>query len=165
MKTISVIFLFFLIQTFSLKAQIVDMSPEYLGVLLENQSRQNEMISQMDQNYVLNQNLVNVKQIGKFNVSDVVVKSLNYNVDVSQYGNNNTVDVYRNDLQTRQAIYQQGNNNTISDFSLYSNQRTNMNFTQMGNNLRVTNFGTNSISENMTIFQTGNVKEIIIINR
>lgn len=165
MRTTFIISVFLLFQAFSLKAQTENFTPEYLGVLYENQNMHKQAASQVNQNAYINQNAVNIRQIGNFNTADITLKSSNYAIDVSQYGNNNSVDVYRNDLQTRQNIYQQGNNNAIKDFSFYSNQRANMNFTQLGNNLKVNNYGTNSISENMSIFQTGSAKEIIIINR
>ena len=165
MRTTFIIYVFVVFQAFSSKAQTESFTPEYLGMLYENQNMHKQSFSLVNQDFYISQNTVNIRQIGNFNTSDITLKSSNYDADVSQYGNNNAVDVYRNDLQTRQNIYQQGNNNAIRDFSFYSNQRTNMNFTQLGNNLKINNYGTNSISENMSIFQTGSVKEIIIINR
>ena len=67
--------------------------------------------------------------------------------------------------QINQTIIQSGDNNTISDLTYYSNYKVDMDITQTGTNLNVQNIGTNSISKDMKISQTGNGTSIIIINQ
>jgi minor curlin subunit len=51
---------------------------------------------------------------------------------------------------------QVGQNNSIKDLSIYANNNVNMELTQQGNNQNIQNFGSNSISENMKVIQSGN---------
>ncbi|MCL9808369.1 hypothetical protein [Flavobacterium luminosum] len=166
MKTIFItsVFLFFCV--FPIKAQHENYTPDfYQGVLFGYQNAMNYIIPQVNQNSIEIQNLVNIKQIGNFNTVDANIQSLNLNAQLNQLGDNNRIDVLRNDRQTMQFIYQQGNNNEVRDYSLHSYQNTNLNFVQLGNNLKLSTYGTNSIVENLSIFQKGNAREIIILNK
>jgi minor curlin subunit len=50
---------------------------------------------------------------------------------------------------------QVGQNNSIKDLQ-FANNNVNMELTQQGNNQNIQNFGSNSISENMKVLQSGN---------
>jgi hypothetical protein len=115
-------------------------------------------------NYLLNNNLIQVKQVGFNNYSAVTIKSENYEIAVNQNGFNNYLDLYKNTGDLNQSVSQSGSNNFISDFSLYSASSIDMSINQEGNNLTLFNNGTNSISRDLKITQTGNSGTIYIFN-
>lgn len=115
-------------------------------------------------NHFLNLNLIQIKQVGFNNYSAVTVKSENYEIAVNQNGNNNYLDLYKNTGDLNQSVSQLGSNNLVSDFSLYSESPINMSINQEGNNLTLFNNGTNSISKDLKITQTGNSGTIYIFN-
>lgn len=121
------------------------------------------LVQSMD-NYLVNNNLIQVKQVGFNNYSSVTVKSENYEIAVSQNGFNNYLDMYKNTGDLNQSVSQSGSNNYISDFSLYSASSIDMSINQEGNNLTLFNNGTNSISRDLKITQTGNSGTIYIFN-
>jgi hypothetical protein len=120
--------------------------------------------SQAVGNYLQNNNLIQVKQVGFNNYSTVIIKSENYEIAVNQKGYNNYLDMYKNTGDLNQSVSQSGSNNFISDFSLYSGGSINMSINQEGNNLTLFNNGTNSISKDLKITQTGNSGTIYIFN-
>jgi hypothetical protein len=63
-----------------------------------------------------------------------------------------------------QSVVQTGNNNSISDFSFHAGNPINMSIQQEGNNLSIFNNGSNSISKDLKITQTGNSGTIFIFN-
>lgn len=109
-------------------------------------------------------NFVTISQIGDFNVSNVNVKSRNMELSIIQNGSNNVVDIDKSANQIQESIIQSGNDNYIKDASLYSNQNVSQQFSQYGNNLSLYNYGSNSISDSMSIIQTGSQKSIIIFS-
>jgi hypothetical protein len=121
--------------------------------------------SQNTNQFLQNNNLIQIKQIGYYNYSDINVRGINVSMDVSQNGNNNYVNVYKNAFELNQNISQNGNNNFISDFSMYSRDPINTTFNQEGNNLTIISTGSNSISKNLEINQTGNSGTVYIYNR
>lgn len=120
--------------------------------------------TQLLDNYLQNNNLIQVQQVGFNNLSTVVVKSENYEIAVNQNGFNNYLDMYKNTGDLNQSVSQSGSNNFISDFSLYSGSAIDMSISQEGNNLTLFNNGTNSISKDLKITQTGNSGTIYIFN-
>lgn len=114
--------------------------------------------------FLQNNNLIHVTQIGFYNYSDVRIRSENSKMAVNQYGSNNYLDVYKNANELNQSVTQSGNNNFVSDFSLYSGSPINMSINQEGNNLSIYNNGSNSISKDLKITQTGNSGIIYIFN-
>ncbi|MFC4740946.1 hypothetical protein ACFO3U_13165 [Flavobacterium ponti] len=112
-----------------------------------------------------NQNSVNIQQIGDYNVINASISSENSNLIISQNGLNNTVDYTKNAAEISQKISQIGDNNIISDLTYYTNYKVNMEMNQNGNNQNIQNIGTNSLSKDMKISQTGNGTSIIIINQ
>lgn len=115
-------------------------------------------------NYLQNNNLIQVKQIGFNNYSTVTIKSENYEIGVNQNGFNNYLDLYKSTADLNESVSQSGSNNFVSDFSLYSGSSINMSINQEGNNLTLFNNGTNSISKDLKITQTGNSGTIYIFN-
>jgi hypothetical protein len=113
----------------------------------------------------LNQNNINIQQIGDYNVINANVNSDNSNLFMTQNGVNNSIDLIKNTPELTQSISQLGNDNTISDLTYYTNYKVNMEMNQNGNNQSIQNIGTNSMSKDMKISQTGNGASVIIINQ
>lgn len=106
-----------------------------------------------------------IKQIGDYNLINASVNSEKTNLTITQNGINNLVDFDKNAAEINQKISQLGDNNTISDITYYTAYKVEMDITQKGTNQSVQNIGTNSISKDMKIAQTGNGTSIIIINQ
>jgi hypothetical protein len=115
--------------------------------------------------FLLNKNIIQISQIGDTNYADVNVKSSKAKMIISQDGSNNYLQVYKNAKEINQSIVQTGKNNFISDFSLYSGGSIDMVINQEGNNLSLFNNGSNSISKDLKISQTGNSGSVYVFNR
>jgi hypothetical protein len=115
-------------------------------------------------NYLTNSNIVQISQMGYSNYADVNIRSSNAKMTINQDGANNYLEVYKSAKQLNQSFVQTGNNNFISDFSLNSASSINMSLNQDGNNLSIFNNGSNSISKDLKITQTGNLGTIYIYN-
>ncbi|PVX44902.1 hypothetical protein C8C85_0659 [Flavobacterium sp. 103] len=133
--------------------------------LLIRNNKVNVENSQSTNQFLQNNNLVQIQQIGNYNYSNVYVRSYAAEVQLNQNGDNNFANVYRNAYIINENISQTGNNNFISDFSVYSAEPVNTTFNQYGNNLTIINNGSNSISKNLQINQTGNSGTVYIYNR
>jgi hypothetical protein len=121
-------------------------------------------ILQSENQFIGTNNLIQVTQIGFYNQSNVDIRSENYRLEVGQKGNNNYLNVYNNANILNQSVLQSGNNNFISDFSLRYGNQVDMSIQQDGNNLSIFNNGSNSISNDLKITQTGNSGTIYIFN-
>lgn len=111
-----------------------------------------------------NNNLIYVSQIGSLNHSDIVIISDKSNIVLKQDGNNNQMELHKSAPEINQTISQSGDHNFVSDFSLFSGKKINMSINQEGNNLTIFNNGTNSISKDLKITQTGNSGTVYIFN-
>ncbi|OMQ13663.1 hypothetical protein [[Flexibacter] sp. ATCC 35103] len=107
---------------------------------------------------------IQIQQIGDLNQVTAVLKSNETKIAVDQKGDYNQLFLDKNAKTITQNIVQKGNNNKISDFTLYTNYNVNMEMIQKGDNQKIQNIGTNSLSKNMRITQTGNGASIILIN-
>lgn len=105
-----------------------------------------------------------IQQIGDFNVSRANLVGESVNFSLIQNGNANFSEISKSANNINQAVLQNGSNNTISDLSLYTNYDVNMQMIQNGDNQSIQNYGTNSLSKDMTVTQSGNGASIIIIN-
>lgn len=105
-----------------------------------------------------------IQQVGDFNKVYASLKSNDTKVAVDQKGDRNTLFLDKNAKTITQSVIQQGDNNKISDFTLNTNYNVNMEMIQKGDNQNIKNIGTNSMSKNMKITQTGNGTSIIFIN-
>jgi hypothetical protein len=172
MKSKINIFLFVLIISWSFR---VNAQEEQFNSSIEMNNLINKefvSVQNADQNnaktsnsYLLNNNMIQISQIGYSNYADVNVKSNNAKMTINQDGSSNYLEVYKSAKQINQSIVQTGNNNFISDFSLYSGAPVDMSFSQEGNNLSIFNNGSNSISKDLKISQTGNTGSVYIFNR
>jgi hypothetical protein len=172
MKSIRNIYLFVLVvlSTFLGNAQEIESnSSETLTkklnkeIILDQKNSSDD--SKSKNNYQTNSNIVQISQMGYSNHADVNIRSSSAKIAVNQDGSNNYLEVYKSAKQLNQSFIQTGNNNFISDFSLYSGNSINMALNQDGNNLSIFNNGSNSISKDLKITQTGNLSTIYIYNR
>lgn len=108
---------------------------------------------------------IQIQQIGDFNKVNALLKSNETKVAVAQNGDNNQLLLDKTARTITQNIIQQGNNNKISDFTLQTNYNVNMEMIQKGDNQNIQSIGTNSLSKNMKITQTGNGASVILINK
>ena len=108
---------------------------------------------------------IQINQIGDYNKSQVNLKAAHSDLTINQYGVNNNINFYKSNQELKQMIQQAGNSNFVSDFSINSYYKVDMQINQQGNNLTLFNNGTNSISKEMKIIQTGNSGTILIYNR
>jgi hypothetical protein len=172
MKSKINIFLFVLIISWSFR---VNAQEEQSNSSIETNNLINKefvSVQNTDQNnaktsnsYLLNNNMIQISQVGYSNYADVNVKSNNAKMTINQDGSGNYLEVYKSAKQINQSIVQTGNNNFISDFSLYSGTPIDVIFNQEGNNLSIFNNGSNSISKDLKISQTGNSGSVYIFNR
>jgi hypothetical protein len=108
---------------------------------------------------------IQINQIGDYNKSQVYLKTAHSDLTLNQYGVNNDISIYKSNPEIKQMIKQMGNSNFVNDFSINSNYKVDMQINQHGNNLTLFNNGTNSISKEMKVTQTGNSGTIFIYNR
>jgi hypothetical protein len=116
----------------------------------------------------LNQNLqsgIQIQQIGDLNKVNAALKSNDLKVSVKQNGDRNDVQLDKSANSITQSVIQQGDNNRLFDYTFKTNYDINMQIVQKGDNQNIQNIGTNSLSKNMKITQTGNGASIILINK
>lgn len=128
------------------------------------------LVSSMDKKAQndLNQKIqsgINIQQIGDLNTVIANLKSNEIKVAVNQNGDSNQLFLDKKAKSITQNFVQQGDNNKISDFTLNTNYNVNMEMIQKGDNQNIQSIGTNSMSKNMKITQTGNGASIILINK
>ncbi len=110
-------------------------------------------------------NQVFVQQIGENNVAITNVVSSKANVIIEQTGADNTVFSFYRAGTINSEIIQQGNSNSFFETVVGSSfQGVNSINSQIGNNLTLTKFGSNSISNNISINMTGNNRSISVLS-
>jgi hypothetical protein len=108
---------------------------------------------------------VNIRQIGSYNTLKFNLNAEYVAVSVVQNGSGNQLELEKEANSIRQKVVQEGQYNSIKDFAIYANNDVNIEMIQQGNNQSIQNYGTNSMSENMKVVQSGNGAAVIIINR
>ncbi|OOV29553.1 hypothetical protein BXU11_06615 [Flavobacterium sp. LM5] len=111
-----------------------------------------------------NTNGIFIQQIGNFNSSNVDVIARSTEISLDQQGNNNSIIVSKEAFTVQQKIMQKGDNNNVFDIGGYSRHSVSMEFMQTGNNQNIHSFGTNSLSKDMKISQSGNGSTVIVVN-
>lgn len=106
-----------------------------------------------------------IQQIGDYNNFNANLQAEKVAISVSQNGNDNLISLDKQADVISQRIIQQGENNTVTDFTYYTKYDVNMEMVQQGNNQSIQNYGTNSLSKDMKVTQTGNGASVIIINQ
>lgn len=116
--------------------------------------------------YLKNQNsIVSIVQIGDYNQTNVHVKSEKIAVSVGQNGQNNEYSLVKSAKTISADAIQNGNHNKIDDYSYRTNYEVNTQMMQNGDNQSIKSIGTNSISKDMKVTQTGNGASVIILNK
>jgi hypothetical protein len=159
MKGIVIVILFLIAET--VFSQSIDGNINDYMLSLNETNNRNETTNQ----YIISHNIVKIAQIGNYNQANLTIISNNAYVTAQQTGNNNYMNVYKQADEINQSYVQTGNNNYISDVSLYSRGVESMKINQEGNNLTVMSTGSNSISKDMIINQSGNSGIIYVFNR
>ena len=142
----------------------------YSSSVFNSKEKAFSVVSSMDKKAQndLNQKIqsgIQIQQIGDLNQVKAFLKSNETKVAVNQNGDRNELFLDKSAKTLTQNIVQQGNNNKINDFTLNTNYNVNMEMIQKGDNQNIQNIGTNSLSKNMKITQTGNGASIILINK
>lgn len=106
-----------------------------------------------------------IQQIGDYNNFNANLQAEKVAISVTQNGNDNLISLDKQADVISQRIIQQGENNTVTDFTYYTKYDVNMEMVQQGNNQSIQNYGTNSLSKDMKVTQTGNGASVIIINQ
>lgn len=128
------------------------------------------IVSALDKKAQNNLNLklqsgIQIQQIGDLNKVNTILKSSESKVYVEQKGNRNDVLLDKSGKSIVQSVIQKGDNNRVFDFTYRTNYDINMEIVQKGDNQNIQNIGTNSLSKNMKITQTGNGASVILINK
>ena len=170
-KIILVWFLFILSQVgfsqedqdkgFSESGSSIFNSKEKIANFLSDNYKNNKGISISD---LAQQDGVQIKQIGDYNSVKANLKSDNIAVAISQKGNGNEFFIDKQAPSIQQRIVQEGQNNSIRDYTSYTRYEVNLEFVQRDNNQSIQNYGTNSISKEMKVNQSGNGASVIIFN-
>lgn len=106
-----------------------------------------------------------VQQIGDYNLFNANLKANEVNLSILQNGNDNAISLTKQANTITQNIIQSGENNAIQDFTYYTRYDVNMQMIQQGNNQNIQNYGTNSLSKDMKVTQSGNGSSVIILNQ
>lgn len=106
-----------------------------------------------------------IQQIGDYNRFLGQIKSEDANISVLQNGSDNEVFLEKEAAFIRQRIIQEGKGNFLTDVSRFTTEDINMELIQQGDNQTLQSYGTNSISNDMTVRQSGNGASVIIINK
>lgn len=108
--------------------------------------------------------LIFINQQGKYNHSNVIVKSKKSNVEIQQIGNKNQVDIDVVADKVDEKIIQIGDENIFKDFNHLNKRYHGIDVFQKGDNQSIYLNGKNSISERIKIKQIGRDKTIHINN-
>lgn len=143
---------------------------QYSSSVFDSKQNALHLVSKLPTNTITSsQNLIPngvlIQQVGDFNTFNANLKTQNVSISLSQNGNDNSVMLDKDAKSISQKIIQDGNNNQISDFTYYSNYDVNMQMIQQGSNQNIQSYGTNSLSKDMKVTQTGNGASVIIINQ
>ena len=154
---------------FTVSACFSQEEEDQLISVFSNKENSLDMVSKFsttEQNLPLSlQNTIYIQQIGNNNTTFADVKSNTSDIDFNQSGNNNSIYLNKTALEINQFVLQDGNNNSVTDFNYNYTGAVNTNYTQSGNNLNIVSIGSNSISKDLTIKQSGNSGSVIILNK
>ena len=110
-------------------------------------------------------NVILIEQGGKFNFAYANLNAKVMNVQVTQEGDYNFYELIKKSGNMVEAkAEQKGQNNFVLHNSLFGENDMYLETVQRGNNLTIQSIGSNSISSNMKITQTGIGASVIVIN-
>ena len=107
---------------------------------------------------------VYIRQIGLNNMADADIRSVFSNVGFVQQGNRNEAYLQRSAVNIEELIFQQGNGNVLYDLGNTLKRSHRGLYYQRGNNQRLLNVGSNSLSDRIRVYMTGNNQTVIIRN-
>ena len=166
---ISIIFLFSTQFVFSQKSEENSIFKNYSSSIFDQKDSALNFLTTLNgsesnkDSYIKNSG-VSIQQIGNLNAASVNVSSKTTSISVNQNGNNNEYNLVKEAHSIAVDVNQNGNNNRINDYSYLTNYDINSIMTQNGNNQNIKNFGSNSISKDMKVIQSGNGASVVIIN-
>lgn len=136
----------------------------------ENLLKEVAVLNQVNTAYKLTatvpeKNSVIVTQIGNQNWNQNTITANQSTIQIYQNGQFNATDIYRIENEVNEFIIQNGDYNSINEMAIGSYNSTTNHLIQNGDNNRITSFGSNSISEDLTIKINGNNTSLLIINR
>ena len=106
-----------------------------------------------------------IRQVGDYNYAYANVASKTMDIQVTQEGDYNFYEfVKMSGNKVKVRVEQTGASNYIMNNSLYNAYDMNIESIQKGNDLTIQSIGSNSISSNMKIAQTGAGISVIVIN-
>ncbi|MFV8325235.1 hypothetical protein [Flavobacterium sp. ZS1P14] len=109
-------------------------------------------------------NGVLIEQIGDFNFVYTNLKANTIALQVTQEGDYNFYELIKEANVINAKVIQKGENNVTLHNALYTGYDLYIETVQQGNNLKIQSIGSNSISDNIKIIQTGTNASVIIIN-
>jgi hypothetical protein len=112
----------------------------------------------------INSSNVYIRQIGLENMASADIRSVFSNVGFIQQGNKNEAYLQRSAVNLNELIFQQGNGNVLYDVGNTSKRAHQGLFYQRGNNQRLLHLGSNSLSDRIRVYMTGNNQTLIIRN-
>lgn len=151
---------------------IVFLLIRFTAISQENLQPEKIIINQNFTDYklttIIPQNQTNsavITQIGNQNNNQNTIIASQSFIQINQNGHFNSTNIYRVEAEVNEFIIQNGNGNTIHEMSMGNYNIIENQYTQNGDNNRITSFGSNTISENLKIQINGNNASIIVINR
>ena len=129
--------------------------------LLLNQVESN--ISDYRSNTVNNvRNVTIIQQVGSQNQAVANNNSDISNINYLQVGDSNIIESTSFIENTAERLIQTGNNNSINSFSFGNVDASSLQILQNGNNQIFEKFGTNNLTDNLTLRVSGNNQTVII---
>jgi len=141
---------------------------QYSSSIFDSKEKTLHVVSSMNPeqstSVLLQKGDVLVQQIGNYNLFNANLKANDVDISVLQNGNDNAVSLTKQANTITQRIVQSGENNAIQDFTYYTRYDVNTQMIQQGNNQNIQSYGTNSLSKDMKVTQSGNGSTVIILN-
>ncbi len=106
-----------------------------------------------------------ITQIGNKNQIAVEAKIDQQDMlDITQVGDRNYVIKHKDVDNLQETVKQFGNMNKVFDYSINPLKNSNTEIVQEGNALNIHKYGTNTLSDNLKIYMSGNYRTITIRN-
>jgi len=130
--------------------------------LLLNQVESNPNNQQVGTTIDNSRNVTVIQQVG--NQNRAISNSFSETSDINflQIGANNTIESTNLIPNTTERFVQTGNNNVINSFSFGNVEASSLQILQNGNDQRFEKFGTNSLTDRISLSVTGNNQTVII---
>lgn len=143
-------------------SEIFNYAPSTSNYLLLNQVETNLSNQQATTTAENSRNVTVIQQVG--NQNRAVSNSFSETSDINfiQIGANNSIESTTFIPNITERLIQTGNDNVINSFSFGNVEASSLQILQNGNGQRFEKFGTNSLTNNMSLSVTGNNQTVII---